>query len=153
MANTEKTPKTQPTEKEKIDTAKTEKEDKPAKAADTKEQKNAAKDKPGKSRKKMVIISLVCVLLIVATMITTIILVTLKKFNMSAEMYAQFNNHTVMRLVDVPNGFTVVGDTLNPNFHNNATVEIQDNNSGLYGVYSYIKNETIIPENKTENLK
>lgn len=154
MANTEKTPKTKPTEKEKIDTAKIEKDiktnepkkvEEPAKTADTKEQKNTTKEKPHRSRKKIVIISIVCVLLIVATMITTIILVTLKKFNMSAEMYAQFNNHTVMRLVDIPNGFTVVGDTLNPNFNNNATVEIQDNNSGLYGVYSYIKNETIIP--------
>lgn len=92
------------------------------------------------TKKKKIIIIAVCVSLAVISVITGIILATMKRFDITPNETTDFNNHT--EIIEVSRGTYQKVGTSNV-LYNNGTQIIQDSN-GNQGLFSYIENKLVL---------
>lgn len=92
------------------------------------------------NKKKRIIIVSICLGVILIGTIIGIIIATRKKFDIEGNINIQYNNHTSMDVVSVPQGYTDSNS-----YYSNATILTQKTETGKLGVYSYIENEIIVP--------
>lgn len=94
------------------------------------------------SKKKKIIISAVSVGIVLIGIILTIILVNIKRFNMSTVDEFVFNHHTRMQIVGYDQtAYTNTGSTYN----NGTTIVTQTGGGTKLGIYSYVDNKFIAP--------
>lgn len=102
------------------------------------------------TKKKKIIIASVCIATLLLGATIGIIIATWKVFKIQGNYNISYNDHTELREVRLPNGYIET----TPKIYSNATAKIQQNTSSLYGIFSYIENDIIIPAKYTEsNLK
>ena len=98
------------------------------------------------SKKKLwtIIVSIVCAVVLIAIVISTAIIVTRRKLDMTPNSVITYNNHTNLRVVSPANNVTVYNES-NPTYYSNGTVLVENEDTDTYGVYSYTENKQIIP--------
>lgn len=92
------------------------------------------------SKKKKIIISSIAVGIVILGVILTIILVNIKRFNLIATDYLNFNNHTTMNIIELDSSVTPSSSTP----YNNGTTIITNNSTTKKGIFSYSQNKTIV---------
>ena len=97
-------------------------------------------------KKQKIIVSIVCVLVILAGIVTSIILMLQKRFDLTPNEVVHYNNHTEMTITSLPSGMILADNGTPPTYYSNGTVIIQDTFYNKYGVFSYIENELITPQ-------
>ena len=90
------------------------------------------------TKKKKIIISSVVVGVVLLSIVLTIILVNIKRFDMRYTDNFDFNNHTTLNVIERDTNLTYYETT-----YNNGTQKIKNNATSKQGVYSYIDNKNI----------
>lgn len=91
------------------------------------------------SKKKKIIISSVVVGVVLLSIILTVILVNIKRFDISAQNRFMFNNHTKMEVISIDDKYTPYGDV-----RNNGVQTIHTSTDYKYGLFSYVENKVIV---------
>lgn len=132
--------------KEKVDTKKASTNKETINKKDEKIAKKQNKTKQPLSKKKLwiIITSIVCAVVLIAIVISTAIIVTRRKLDMTPNSIITYNNHTNLRVVSPANNVTVYNES-NPTYYSNGTVLVENEDTDTYGVYSYTENKQIIP--------
>ena len=108
-----------------------------------------------KTKKRKIITGILCIVVILVGIIASIILLTQKKFDITANAEPIHNEHTTLRIAKPATGLTVEVETINnlnqQKFYSNGTVFVKNNETSKYGVYSYIDNKLIIPTDYSKN--
>lgn len=102
------------------------------------------KVKKALSKKTKIIIAIVSVALVIAGIVTAIILVNIKRFNMTPNMKNDYNDHTKLVAVGTDIGSTYA--KVDATIYNNG-VQIIKNNTQKHGLYSYISNSLVLDTN------
>lgn len=90
------------------------------------------------TKKKKIIISSIIVGVLLLSIVLTIILVNIKRFDMRYTDKFDFNNHTTLNVIERDSNLTYYETT-----YGNGTQKIKDNSTSKQGVYSYIDNRNI----------
>lgn len=100
-----------------------------------------------KAKKRKIITAILCGVMILVGIIASIILLTQKKFDISANSEPYINEHTNIRVVKPQTGMSIAESEQDstPKYYSNGTVSIKSNATGKYGIYSFIDDKTIIP--------
>ena len=97
-------------------------------------------------------IAIICAVVLVAGVITTIILLTRDRFEMIYNNEVEYNDHDKMRVVSIPTGYQLLSNS-NPTYYSNGTVKIKNSTSSKFGVFSFVDGRIVIPdEYNTENI-
>lgn len=99
------------------------------------------------TKKKKIIISVLCIAIVLSCIITAIIFATLKKFSIKGDNI-EFNKHTKLTETTYDSTLTAV----NYNIYENGTQLVRDTN-GRRGVYSYIEGKLVIPTEYKADIK
>ena len=109
-----------------------------------------------KSKKRKIIVAIVCVVVLIVGIIASVLLITRKRFDITNDTF-HYNDHTTM-YVDRMDSNLVVSNgkgstSTNPEYYSNGTVMVNRKETAGYGIYSYIQGKLIIPTNyNTGNL-
>ena len=90
------------------------------------------------TKKKKIIISSIVVGVVLLSIVLTIILVNIKRFDMRYTDKFDFNNHTTLNVIERDSNLTYYETT-----YGNGTQRIKDNATSKQGVYSYIDNKNL----------
>lgn len=102
------------------------------------------KNKKTLSKKAKIIIAIVSVALVITGIVTAIILVNIKRFNMTANIKADYNNHT--RFISVGQDIGSIYQKVDATIYNNG-VQIVKNHNQKHGLFSYISNSLVLDTN------
>ena len=105
---------------------------------------NTKKFTINKKKLWIIVVSIICSVVLIATAITSIVLISRRKLDMTATNTITYNNHKNLRVVSPANNVSVYNES-EPTYYSNGTVLVENEDTDTYGVYSYTENRQVIP--------
>lgn len=90
------------------------------------------------------IISIICITILIAGIITSIVLATRKRFEMQVDNHISYNNHTTMKMLDLDKSLIQPISEDTNQIYNNGTMIVKEYGSELHGIYSLEDDKLIV---------
>lgn len=100
-----------------------------------------------------IIISIVCVAVLLAGIITSIVLATRKIFKIDYDSYASYNTHTTMKDLDFDKSILIPNNPVGytNETYTNGTMIVKESGSELHGIYSLLEDKLIVDTEYTQS--
>lgn len=103
-------------------------------------------------KKRKIVMAIICSIVILIGIVMSILLITQKKYDLTPNNTIEYNNHTKLVVTGPGTNYKITNNS-NPTYYSNGTVQIEDSQSGTFGIYSFLSNSIIIPAKYTnENI-